>query len=387
MRNVLLIALLTVCWAPLQAKPLEAPVRHFQGQDLFALQVATDPQIRPDGRAVAYVRVTFDVMTDRARQSIWLVDAESGEQMPLVTSPGSHFSPRWSPNADRLAYVSTADKDKPQLFVRWMQNGQTAKLADLTSPPRNLEWSPDGKWIAFAMFAPDEKAKLGEAPPKPEGAQWAPPLEVITEPLYRADGAGYLKPGYTHVYVVPAEGGAPRQLTFGPYNESGPIAWTPDSQYLIVTGNRNENWRREPVNSELYKVSLADGSITALTSRPGPDTSPAVSPDGKTIAYLSFEDRYLGYQNVQVHLMSADGSNQRSITSSLDRTVDDVAWSRDGRSLYIQYDDQAITKIARLSLNGRIEPVAEGLSGSTLPFLPIGGNRRPATLEQSGDAQ
>src|SRR5690606_26752978 len=194
------IAFLIVCSAPLEARPPEAPARHFQGRDLFALQVATDPEIRPDGRAVAYVRVTFDIMTDRARQTIWLVENESGEQMSHVTSPGAHSSPRWAPNADRLPYVSTADHDKPQLFVRWMANGQAAKLADLTSPPRNLEWSPDGKWIAFAMFAPDEKAKLGEAPPKPEGAQWAPPLEVITEPLYRADGAGYLKPGYTHVY-------------------------------------------------------------------------------------------------------------------------------------------------------------------------------------------
>ena len=116
------------------------------------------------------------------------------------------------------------------------------------------------------MFAPDEKPELGEAPPKPEGAQWAPPLEVITDITYRADGAGYLKPGYTHVYVVAADGGAPRQLTFGAFNEAARCRGRATASTLLVTGNRSENWQREPVNTELYRVSLADGAIQPLTS-------------------------------------------------------------------------------------------------------------------------
>ena len=134
------------------------------------------------------------------------------------------------------------------------------------------------------MFAPDEKAKLGEAPPKPEGAEWAPPLEVITDLTYRADGAGYLKPGYTHIYVVSADGGAPRQLTFGALQRTRPALLGAGRQrHLFATGNRTENWRREPVNTELYEVSrrrrLDQG---AHASRTGPDTRRRVSPDGKT---------------------------------------------------------------------------------------------------------
>ena len=178
-------------------------------------------------------------MTDRARQSIWLIDVDSGEQTPLVSGAGSHSSPRWSANGDRLAYVSTAEGGKPQLYVRWMKSGAAAKLAELTASPGDLTWSPDDRWIAFTMFAPDEKAKLGDAPPKPEGADWAPPLEIITDLTYRADGAGYLKPGYTHVYVTPADGGAPRQLTFGAFNETGPLSWSADGQRIFATGNRD----------------------------------------------------------------------------------------------------------------------------------------------------
>ncbi|GFE81678.1 acyl-peptide hydrolase [Steroidobacter agaridevorans] len=372
----LLVALLATA-TPLTAAladPPAAPNKIFQGRDLFDLQYATDPQIRPDGRAVAYARRSFDIMTDRGRSSIWLVDTETGAQAPVVAGAGSHGSPRWSPKGDRLAYVSSAEDGRPQLFVRWMQTGQTAKLAELLDAPDSLTWSPDGKWIAFTMFAPDDKKPLGEAPPKPENAQWAPPLEVITDITYRADGAGYLKPGYTHVYVIAADGGTPRQLTFGAFNESGPLTWAPDGSYIVATGNRNENWRREPVNTELYRIALSDGQITPLTQRAGPDGSARVSPDGKTIAYLSFDDKFMGYQNVELHVMNADGGNQRSLTASLDRSIDDVQWAPNGRDLYIRYDDHAVTKVARVALNGKVTPVAQGLSGASLDRPYTGGD-------------
>jgi dipeptidyl aminopeptidase/acylaminoacyl peptidase len=370
----LMVAFAMLCTTTFAAAaPADAPTTTFQGRDLFGLQYAADPQIRADGRAIAYARMSFDIMNDRGRGSIWLIDTETGAQTPVVTGSGSHSSPRWSPKGDRLAYVSTAEDGRPQLFVRWMQTGQTARLAELLDAPDSLTWSPDGKWIAFTMFAPDSKTPLGEAPPKPENAQWAAPLEVITDITYRTDGAGYLKPGYTHVYVVPAEGGAPRQLTFGAFNESGPLSWAPDSSYIVANGNRGENWRREPVNSELYRISLADGAITQLTQRNGPDTSARISPDGKSIAYLSFEDKFMGYQNLELHLMSADGSNSRSLTASMDRSIDNVEWAPDGRALYIQYDDHAVTKVARVALNGRVEPVAQGLSGSSLDRPYSGG--------------
>jgi len=374
MRSLLLAFILAAALcAPAQATPADAPARKFEGRDLFGLQLATDPQIRPDGLAIAYTRVSYDIMNDKSRQSIWLVDTATGAQTPLVTGAGSHFSPRWSRDGKRLAYISTADEGRPQLYVRWMQTGQSARLAELTEAPDDLAWSRDGAWIAFTQLTPDEKPKLGEAPPKPEGAQWAEPLEVITDVIYRADGAGYLKPGFTHVYVVAADGGTPRQLTFGAYNEAGPLSWSPDGKFIYASGNRTENWPRDPVNSEVYRISVADGAIEPMTMRAGPDNAPAVSPDGSKIAWLSYEDKLLGYQNTRLYLMDRSGGDARSLTDSLDRNVDAARWAADGRSLYIQYDDQGHTKIARVSLNGRIEPVAEGLSGGGLDRPYTGG--------------
>ena len=128
------------------------------------------------------------------------------------------------------------------------------------------------------MFVPDDGPKLGQAPSKPEGAKWAEPLQVIDAVTYRADGAGYFKPGYQQIFWVPADGGAPTQLTFGPTNAGALVSWTPDSRSLLFSANIGKNWEREPSESEIYRLSIDGGSPIALTTRKGPDGSPVVSP-------------------------------------------------------------------------------------------------------------
>ena len=374
MRNLILgCVVLVAAVRAVAAVPQAAPSHVFEGRDIFGLQWVEDPQIRPDGRAVAYVRMSYDIMSDRPRSSLWLMDVDSGTQVPIASGPGAHVSPRWSPDGKRLAYVSSSEGGHPQLFVRWMQTGEVARITDLTEAPSGLAWSPDGRSIAFIMLIPDDKPKLGTAPEKPEGATWAEPLTVITDVTYRADGEGYLTPGYSHAFVVSADGGSPRQLTFGAYNEDGPLSWAPDSRSLLLSGNRNENWRLDSVSSQIYRVSVADATLTALTSRTGPFRQPQASPDGAKIAYLGFDDRQLGYQNVRVYVMDADGRNSHSLTDDLDRTVDAIQWSADGRGLYIRYVDHGVTKVARLALNGHLEPVATGLTGGELDRPYSGG--------------
>jgi len=376
MRKALLalVILATAAPSPAPAAPATGPERHFTASDLFGLEAAADPQISPDGRWVAYVRRAGDVMTDRFRPSIWLIDTRTGRQVPLAAGTGAHSQPRWSRDGDRIAYISTAEGGQPQLFVRWMASGESVRITGLPNAPSSIAWSPDGRQIAYSMFVPDEGQRLGAPLPRPEGAQWAEPLQVITAVTYRADGQGYIRPGYDQIFLVSAEGGAPRQLSYGPYNNGGPIAWSADGRALYFSGNRSENWEREGFNTEIYALDVAGNRITALTDRNGPDNAPAVSPDGRLIAYTGFDDHERGYENVQLYVMNADGSNRRALTGSLDRSVDSPIWAADGRSVYVSYDDRGETKVARVGLDGSVRTVAEGLSGADFDRPYTGGS-------------
>ena len=109
-------------------------------------------------------------MTDKLRTTIWLVDVATGQQRPLVAGNGSYSSPRWSPDGDRLAYVA-ADGGAPQLYVRWIANGESARITGLPDSPDSIAWSPDGRRIAYSMFIPDDGPRLGSAPPQARGRQ------------------------------------------------------------------------------------------------------------------------------------------------------------------------------------------------------------------------
>jgi len=353
------------------AVPASAPSRYLTGSDLFNLEVATDPQISPDGRTIAYVRKSNDIMTDKARATIWLVDVASGQQRPLVAGAGSYSSPRWSPDGSRLAYVG-ADSGSPQLFVRWMASGESARITGLPDSPDSIAWSPDGRRIAYAMFVPDDGPKLGQAPAKPEGAKWADPLQVIDAVTYRFDGAGYFKPGYQQIFWVPADGGAATQLTFGAVNAGSQVSWTPDSRSVVFSANIGKNWEHEPGEAEVYRVGVDGGAPVALTSRKGPDTSPVVSPSGRQIVYVGYDEDGRAYVDPKLYVMNLDGSGAR-VVSRIDRPVSNPVWSADGRSIYILYDEHGSNRVARVGLDGSLRDVATGLTGSGLDRPYSGG--------------
>ena len=122
----------------------------FKPLDVFDLQWAADPQISPDGRSIAYVRMGYDIKTDRARGSVWLVGVDGKNERPLSGAPTSG-SPRWSPDGTRIAYIGRAADGSAQLFMYWTGSGVSAPISNFTDSPGGLAWSPDGKWLAFTL--------------------------------------------------------------------------------------------------------------------------------------------------------------------------------------------------------------------------------------------
>jgi Tol biopolymer transport system component len=124
----------------------------FLNTDVFQLEIAGDPQISPDGSQVAYVRQSNDIMIDRLKANIWIIGTNGRGHRPLLSGTDSYSSPRWSPSGDRMAYESSAEGRGPELYVRWMDTGQTALLSNLPASPDALSWSPDGAQIANTSF-------------------------------------------------------------------------------------------------------------------------------------------------------------------------------------------------------------------------------------------
>ena len=227
-----------------------------------------------------------------------------------------------------------------------MDTGETATLTQLTESPSGLRWSPDGRLIAFNMLVPSAPPTLAPAPKPPAGADWAAPPIMEDRFKSRQDGVGYLDFGFNHIFVVSVDGGTPVQVTSGDFQHSSAAAWTPDGNHLVFSSNRGPAWEHDYRNSELYAASILTGEIGPLTDRPGPDHSPAVSPDGRRIAFVGYEDRTRTYQVSRLQVMNIDGSGQRIVTGSLDRSVSNPVWAADGSGIHFQYDDEGNSKVA-----------------------------------------
>lgn len=352
---ICLVALLPA--AAIAAEDTRLP---FQAMDVFQLELAADPQVAPDGDSIVYVRRRMDVMTDRATGDIWTIRKDGSGHQPLITGEGGASSPRFSPDGTRLLYASGG-----KLHVRYLDTGHDTAITRTQQAPRGAAWSPDGQWIAFNMEVPADDKPFATLPTPPEGAEWAERPKYIDELLYRADGAGYLEETYTHIFVVPAEGGTPRQLTNGEFDHGAPV-WSRDGETVYFSANRKEDWRFDPLESEIHAVNVDSGEIETLTDRDGPDMEPALSPDGRWLTYTGFDDEKMGYHATKLYLMDLRSGESRVLTGKLDRSATSPVWDADGDGVFFTFDDEGVTRLGYVETDGDLRRYKATLGGLSL---------------------
>ncbi|MDH5380544.1 MAG: S9 family peptidase [Cyclobacteriaceae bacterium] len=365
MKNILGFILLFTLSAPLFSQS------KLELTDIFNLEYVSDPQISPDGSKIIYTRNFKDIMTDRNLSNLWMINFDGTMNRPLTTGNQNDFAAVWSPNGKEVVYKSNKG-GSVQLYRFWLDTRSESKLTNLQSSPGSVSWSRSGKWLAFSMFVPEDAKPLVQLPAKPKGAKWNDPPKYIDDMKYRADGAGYLQSGARQLFVLSIEGGTAQQITSGDFDFGNPV-WGSNDSYLYTSVNMHEDKEYNPRNSEIVQVSVQTGAVTELTARRGPDTAPVISPDGKTIAYTGMFDRFLGYQLSKLYVMDLDGKNSREVITGLDRSIGDVNWSDDGKSLYFMYEDQGDIKVSNVTLTGKTTEVVSHVSGLSLGRPYAGG--------------
>ena len=369
------------------AKEEPRPSKRFTADRVFDMEYATDPQVAPDGQSVAYVRHSMDRMTDRDTGHLWMLNLADGSNRPMLEASAGAYSPRWSPDGSRLIYSSSTD-GKPELRLLYLDTGRSFSLAQFIEGPSEAVWSPDGKHIAFSMFVRGEKPSFATPPSPPEGASWNPGVKVFDDITFRFDGAGYLQEGVTQIFVLPVNGGTPRQMTFGEADMSGPT-WL-DHDTLLVAGNNADDRDMDPIESEIYAIELNGLSLRALTTRDGPDHTPVVSPDGLTIAYRGYDDKILSYQQDNLYLMNADGSGMRELAADFPGAIGQTRWAPNGKSLLVLSEDYGVISLFNIDLQGKVSKIVSGIGGGSIgrPYadgsFSVSGGEKPMLAYMAG---
>lgn len=364
MKSFALLASFAFLALPLASQETRSATR-LTTDHYFDLERVASPQISPDGARIVYARQIVNQIEDRWDSALWIMNADGSHNRSLAK--GS--APRWSADGKRILYIADGEPKGAQIFVRWIDDeGSATQVTHATDKIADARWSPDGKWIAFSMFLPDKNAWNISMPSAPQGAHWTAAPRMVESLHYRQDQVGFLEDGHTHLFVVSAEGGAPRRLTNGKWSVGagelrGAVAmdWTPDSKSIVFEADRSDQSDLHYQTSQLLVVDLASGAIRELVSKPGSWGRPKVSPDGKSVAFTGYPASKRTHTVSDLYVIPLAGGEMRKIDGDYDRDPVNLQWTPDSAGIYFDAEDHGSRNIQYAALaGGNVRAVTTG---------------------------
>ena len=343
--------------------PLDAAdKRPLRVDDVFAIEEVSDPRLSPDGRFVAYTVRTLDPHKDKTDHDIYLAPIEGGEPLRLTSSKKSETTPRFSPDGEWIAFLSSREGSHGQVFLMSRRGGEAVKLTEYKASVSDLAWSPDSKRLALVVSDVDPDAPAAdENDDATESKKTAKPI-VVNRLQFKRDGTGYLRELRSHVHVFEVASKKSFQLTSGPFDDEDP-AWSPDGERIAFVSNRSLPDADASDNSDVFVVAAREGEVPrGIATGPGDDASPNWSPDGQWIAYVAGGDpKDMWYGASHLALAASGGGASKPLTAALDRNVLGPRFSPDGRSLLFVLEDGGNQHLARVAVEGgAVERVVGG---------------------------
>src|SRR2546423_7905779 len=348
-----------VCFVVIaSASVLIAQERRFTIDDLLKVRRVSDSQVSPQGDMVAFTITDMSVTANKGTTQIYLVPLRGGEVRQLTNDEHSSTSPRWSPDGEKLAFVSARDGED-QIWTIDVTGGALKKITTISTGAGDPVWSPDGKWLAFASDVyPECVSDACNKKRADEIAANKVKAHVVERLLYR-HWKSWKNGTRTHVFVVSSAGGEAKDLTPGdydapPFSLGGPTdyAFSPDSKELAFVSN-HDRVEATSTNADVWIVSVRGGAAKNLTvANHGYDGSPQFSPDGRYLGYRSQVTP--GFESDRFRLMLFDRRTNHavSITESLDSWVDEFAFTPDGKTIYLTAEERGRSPIYSVSASG-----------------------------------
>jgi dipeptidyl aminopeptidase/acylaminoacyl peptidase len=348
---------------PARGQPAEK-LRPMTVDAVMKVRYLTDPALSPDGTQVVYVVSEADLKQGRYNTDLWLVPfdpLDGGAAVKLTNGPGRDDTPRWSRDGKKVAFISDRD-GKPQVWLISPAGGEATKLTDSKTGVRDFAWSPDGKQIAYIAREPDTPEE------KKQKQEKADVIVVGREKM-------------EHLHLIPAAGGPSRQLTRGDFSVLN-FSWSRNSKQIAYAAAPSR--RLEDVyHSDIYVIATAGGPPRALVKRPGMDTLPKWSPDGKTIAFVSNEGKLDWLENTALCVVPAEGGTPRNVSKKFDGHIaahgsgqyEWDKWARFGEGLYFLADQGASRHLFWVSVQkGEVIRLTSGARVHNA--FSLGGGRR-----------
>ncbi len=354
---ILILALMLPSTAFAQKRALAA-------DDLYNLREVRDPQRSPDGKWVAYTVSRAVKDTDKNDSDVWMVSWDGTEDIQLTSSPDGESSPRWSPDNKYLAFLSSRQGAKGgQVWLLNRAGGEAVKLTDVKGGISEYAWSPDSKRLVLVVNEPDPRDPQDDDKKDPEKKKTPPPV-VIDRYHFKQDVSGYLRGERTHLYLFDIAAKKAETLTPGTFDDESP-AWSPDGSQIAFVSKRGTGDLDRHDNTDVFVIDAKVGAqprqlTTSLASEGGRRL--AWSPDGKQIAYLTGEEaKYFAYNQAKLTVIPAAGGQPRRLAESLDRPIDGPVWSADGAAITFLVDDDRSEYPARIPVaGGRVERLVTG---------------------------
>jgi dipeptidyl aminopeptidase/acylaminoacyl peptidase len=343
--------------------------------DLFGVREVHDPQISHDGQFIAYTVSSTSLKEDKTETRIWMVSTAGGEAVPLTSEGVSSDHPRWSPDGKFLAFLSerketNGTEGKTQVYLLNRLGGEAQRLTDTVQDVEDFAWSPKGKRLVLILRDPSreeleaaanrvkEKEEAGADKPVAKKANAQRPW-VIDRLYFKEDTIGYLDRRRTHLYVVDLASKGMAQVSSGDYDDTTP-AWSPDGKQLAFVSNRSKPDPDATYASNIWVVSAdnADNGTSPIqvTTGLGGDHHPAWSPDGKWIAYSTrLDPKLFEYGTSHIAMSPVSGGPAKVLTLALDRNATKPQFAPDGSGVYFIVDDDATQNLALANLaDGKI---------------------------------